>query len=195
MKHYFLSLISLLIIALLAGCDSKNTGEATSESDTTDAKATVDQTTGQVAENEDTDMRDLVYFTFMNTQMQTILGNMAEQKASSSAVKSFGGDLAETNKQMAAQIEDLARAAKMRLPEGLQVEQQQKIDSIQKLPPQEFDKAFVTLVLEQQSENIELLEGLAASSDNAIIRGLAADIADAQQTQIERAEIVNEKMM
>lgn len=197
MKNIFLSLITYSIIAFLSSCDSQNAGEANNTNDTTntEAQVEVDQTTKQNTENEATDPKDMIYFVFMNNEMQTALGNIAEQKAASEDVKSLGTEIVEQNKQLAAKIEDLAKAAEMRLPEGLQVEHQQKLDSITNLSGQEFDEAFVNLLLEQQQESIELMQELSANADNAIIRGLASDIVETEQSQIERAEIVKQEMM
>lgn len=197
MKNIFLSLITFSIFTFLSSCDSQNTGEANNTSDTADAEAQVevDQTTGQAAEEKVAAPEDMIYYTFMNNQMQTTLGQMAEQKAASEQVQSLGTEIVEQNKQLMAKIEDLAKAAEMPLPQGLKVEHQQKLDSITQLSGQEFDQAFVNLLLEQQQESIELLDELSANADNPIIRGLASDIIETEQGQIERAEIVKQEMM
>lgn len=194
MKQLFLSLISLLII-FIAACDSPNTGEANNENDTADTEVAVDRTTDQIHGETNIEATDLIYFTFMNNQMQTVLGEVAEQKAASENVQRFGSDVVGENKQIAAKIEDLARAADIPRPGGLGVDQQQKVDSIQNLPPQEFDKAFIKLMLEQQERNVELLTELAQEGDNPIIRGLAADISESERDQIERAKIIKDEMM
>ncbi len=170
-------------------------GPGGSSEDARQGEVTVDTEADEVAENEDTDTKDLVYLTFMNNEMQTVLGEIAEQKASSENVRSLATDLVNDNKQVAAKIEELAKAVQMQLPQGLEVAQQQKIDSLQKLPAGEFDKAFVNLMMEQQEKNSTLLEELAANGDNAIVRGLASDISEDRESQMERIEIVRKEMM
>lgn len=197
MRNIFLSLIAFSMVTFLSSCDSQNTGEANNTSDTanTEAQIEVGQSAGEVAEEEVAAPEDMIYHAFMNSMMQTTLGQMAEQKAASEQVQSLGTEIVEQNKQLMAKIEDLAKAAEMPVPQGLKVEHQQKLDSITQLSGQEFDQAFVNLLLEQQQESIDLLQELSANADNAIIRGLASDIVETERGQIERAEIVKEEMM
>lgn len=193
MRQLFFFLLPFIVF--VAACDSQNAGEANNQNDTADAEVTIDKSAGQINETKSTGTEDLIFFTFMNNQMQTVLGEVAEQKAASETVQKFGSDVVGENKQLAAKIEDLAKAVDMPLPAGLGVDQQHKVDSIKELPPQKFDEAYINLVLEQQDENVELLMELAEEGDNPIIRGLAADIAESERDQIKRAEILKEEIM
>ncbi len=192
MKPIFSILFSFVIITFLFSCGSQNANEANNTEDSVILNQSAEQITD---EETDTDIKDLIYLTFMNKEMQAALGEVIETKSTSSDVQSFATDLVQNNKEISAKIEDLAEAAEMQLPGGLEVKQQQKIDSIMQLSPEELDKAFINLILEQQKESIELLQELASNSDNTIIRGLASEIADAERSQIERAEIVQQETM
>lgn len=192
MKNTFLSLAFLAVMALfMTGCDSSSSNNEANNSDT----VAVDQTTEQIIENEVTEPADMIYYAFMNNYMQTTLGQVAEQKASSENVKNLGNDLVEENKQVLAQIEELATAANITLPTGLQVEDQQRLDSLSNLSGQQFDSVYVNMVVEQKNKTIELMQDLAANADNPIVRGLADDIISTEREQIERAEIVQQEMM
>ena len=162
------------------------------ETDAEDAKVTIDSTadTKTVAENDQTDASDLILYTFMNNEMQAGLARAAEAKAASQSVRDLSEQLVIGNKEIAAKLKDLAKASEVELPGGLEVEQQTKMDSVQQLAPEDFDQAYVNMLVKQQKDNIEMLENLSAKADNAIVRGLASDIIDIQQTQIEDAEAV-----
>lgn len=196
MRNTLLFLMIFSLVTFLSSCDSQNAGEANNTNDTanTEAQVEVDQSTEQIVDSEVTETEDMIYFAFMNNTMQTTLGQLAEQKAESEDVRSLGTEIVEQNKQLTAKIEDLARAAEMPVPGALQVEHQRKLDSISQLSGQEFDKAFMNLLVEQQQETIELMEELSANAENPIIRGLASDIVETERQQIERAEIVMQEM-
>ena len=65
---------------------------------------------------------------------------------------------------------------------------------LQQLAPEAFDQAYVDLLAKKQKDNIEMLEDMSAQADNAIVRGLASDIIDIQQTQIEETESVQSEV-
>ena len=188
MKNAY-SLVAGLFISLgMLGCG--NTGNT--ETDTEGAEIAIDSAadTKTVAENTETKASDLILYTFMNNEMQAGLARAAEEKAASQSVKDLSKQLVIGNKEIAAKLEDLAKASEVQLPGGLQVAQQTTMDSVQQLSPEEFDQAYVNMLVKQQKDNIEMLEDLSANADNAIVRGLASDIIDIQQTQIEEAEAV-----
>lgn len=184
------SLVAGLFISLgMLGCGNPSNTE-------TDAEVAIDSTadTKTIVENTETKASDLILYTFMNNEMQAGLARAAEEKAASQSVKDLSKQLVIGNKEIAAKLKDLAKATEVQLPGGLQVEQQTTMDSVQQLSPEEFDQAYVDMLVKQQKDNIEMLENLSAKADNAIVRGLASDIIDIQQTQIEEAQVVQKEI-
>ncbi len=194
MKNTFLSLSVLASLALwISGCNSSNS--STDQEARNDDTITVDQTTEQVIDDQTLKPIDMVYYVYMNNYMQTTLGNIAEQKAASEKVKDLGKNITEENTQIMSQIEDLAKASDVELPQGLEVEDQQRLDSLTALSGQQFDLAYVNMVIEQKNKSIELMQDMALNAENPIVSGLVDDIIATEREQIQRAETVQQEMM
>ena len=186
----------LFLAVLLISLGTLSCGGPSSTDTTEDAEVAVDTTaeTEAITESEETSAGDLILYTYMNNEMQAGLARAAEEKAASQSVKTLSQELVIGNKEIAAKLNDLAEAAEVELPGGLAVDQQSKMDSVQQLSPEEFDQAYIDMVVKQQKDNIQMLEDLSAQADNPIVRGLASDIIDIQQTQIEEAEVVQKEI-
>ena len=179
------SLAAALLFALgLLSCGGPSTTE------TTDAEVVVDSTadTQAVTAESETSASDLVLYAYMNNEMQAGMARAAQEKAATQSIKDLGQELVLGNKEIAAKLNELAEAAQVELPGGLEVEQQATIDSVHQLSPDAFDEEFIRMLVKKQEDNIDLLEDLAAKADNPIMRGLADDIIDIQQTQMEEVE-------
>ena len=190
MKTIYAIAATLLLAVGLLSCSGTSTTE------TTDSEVAIDSTadTQTVADNEETSAADLILYAYMNNEMQAGMARAAQEKATTQALKDLGEELVIGNKEIATKLNELAKATQMELPGGLEVEQQATMDSVQQLPPDAFDQSFVEMIVKKQRDNIELLENLAARADNAIMRGLADDIIDIQQTQIEEVEAAQGSM-
>ena len=138
---------------------------------------------------------DLLLDAMMNYMMYTSLGRIAEEKASSQEVKDFAVQLSDSSEQVAAKIEELFEAAGGNAPQVLGVEHQATLDSLQNLPPAEFDQAFVNLVVQEHQDDLESLQSLKMESDNAIVRGLAAEAENMMQAQLEKAQAIQGETM
>lgn len=181
---------ALLLTAGLLSCGGTSTTE------TTDAEVAVDSTadTRTVAETPETSAVDLILYAYMNNEMQAGMARAAQEKAATQAMKDLGQELALGNKEISSKLSELAETAQMELPGGLEVEQQATMDSVSQLAPDAFDQTFIEMLVKKQKDNIALLEELTAKADNPIMRGLADDIIDIQQTQIEEVEVAQDNM-
>lgn len=167
----------------------------TGSTETTDAEITVDSTadTQPVTAESEISAGDLVLYAYMNNELQAGMARAAQERAATQSIKDLGQELVIGNKEIASKLDELAEVAQVQLPGGLEVEQQATIDSVHQLSPDAFDEAFIRMLVKKQKDNIDLLEDLVAKADNPIVRGLADDIIDIQQTQIEEAEVAQDK--
>ena len=184
------ALFFLMSALFLGACQSPSATEA---DETTEVVVT--ESTATEAEQEATSSVDMVLFTAMTNYMQTQLSQMAAEKAASPAVKEVGEEIAQQNGEVLTKIQELAKTVEMDMPTALTVDQQAIYDSLQQLSPEAFEQAYVEVLHKDLKKNLENLEDLAAQADNAVIRGLAADIADMQQPQLEKIEMLQQEMM
>jgi len=192
-KTIFVYIFNLfLVIFLLSACEpsTNNTSEAVEDID-------VDQDTVLVEEGDEelaaTDV-DLILLAFMNNRMQYMMGEIAQQQASSEAVRDYAASIVSGETEIRVKLEDMAQATNADLPEIVGAKQRIKVDSISELPAEQFDQAYMEEVVFQYKENIDRLNELIDEADNPMIEGLAAEIIDTQQAQLERATAVLEEM-
>jgi predicted outer membrane protein len=188
MKTTYLLVAVLFTVGLLSCGGTGST--------TTDAEIAVDSTadTPPVTETSETSTSDLILYAYMNNELQAGMARAAQETAASQSIKDLGQELVTGNKEISAKLSELAEAAQVQLPGGLEVEQQTTLDSVRQLSPDAFDEVFIEMLVKKQSDNIDLLEDLAAQADNPIMRGLADDMIDIQQTQIEQIEAALDDM-
>ena len=178
---------------LLSACGTTSDTNAETEVETVETPVTEEATLD--TEQETTSPADLLLFTAMTNRLQTQLSDMALEKAPSEAIQELGEEIKQSNDQIMTKVQDLAEAMQAELPSTLSVDQQAIYDSLQELSPEEFQGAYVEVLQRDIQKNLENLEDLAAETDSEIVRGLAADITDLQQPQLETVEQVQQEMM
>lgn len=191
--HYFLGTILLSGSLLLSSCDSSQ--QSASENNQDSVVVAGEQGTNNDMEDDTSSAADRVMFAVMSTRMQTEISRIAEQKASSQALKDLSRAVIDTNEMIIARIQDLAEATETQIPDALNTDQQEVIDSLQQLQPQEFDKAYLEVLARDQRQLIDNLQQLNADAENPITRGLVEDIVDMQQPQLERIQSMQDEIM
>ncbi|MEQ9439119.1 MAG: DUF4142 domain-containing protein [Cyclobacteriaceae bacterium] len=189
--HYFLGIIALSSSVLFSSCDSSQ--QTASEEDSVAVVA--EEEMNNDLEEETSSASDRVMFAVMSTRMQTELSKVAEQKASSQALKDLSMAVIDTNEMVIAKIQDLAEATNTQIPDALSTEQQTVVDSLMQLQAPEFDQAYLEILANDQQQLIDNLQALTADAENPITRGLIEDIVDMQQPQLERVQSMQSEMM
>lgn len=191
MKKTIFIFIPYLIIGLfvLAACDAGTTNQESGAAE----DITVDQDTVLVKEGDEelaaTDV-DLVLLAFMNNRMQYMMGEIAQEKAQSEAVRDYAESIVTGDEETRVRLEDMAAATNADLPEVIGVVHRAKVDSIRDLPAGSFEQAYLQEVVYQYRENIDRLNELIQEADNPMIEGSAAKIKDIQEQHMRRAQEV-----
>ena len=188
----------IFTLALAAGlslglwsCDTNNN---TSSENTTSTDVVKEDTDVEV-EQEATSPADLVLLSAMSTRLQNNLSELAEAKDPSTEIQQLGKEMKQQSNEVLVKIEDLMEATDVNnVPQALSVSQQATYDSVSALSDAAFAQAYVSTMQRDIQENINNLESLSATADNEIVRGLAADIIDLQQTELERIEAAQNGM-
>lgn len=176
----------------LGSCD--NTSNTASSEDATSTDVVTEDTNLEV-DSEATSAADLVLLTTMSTRLQNNLSELAETKAPSTEVQALAQEMKQQSDEVLAKIEELMEATDVNnIPQALSVDQQKIYDSVSALSDGEFAKAYVATMQRDIQKNIDNLEDLSATADNDIVRGLAADIIDLQQSELERIEVARGSM-
>ena len=190
MKTLFNTCLPVLCLSLfLWNCNSPTHEENNSE-DSIVVNMEDAEAMSTVAEPE-----DYILQTMMNSMMYASLAQVASERASAQEVKDFANTLFDSTEVIVAKLQELFDAVEGEAPQAMSVAQQAQLDSLQNLPPAEFDQAFVNYVVQAQEDDIEILQSLATEADNVIVIGLAEEIENMMQAQLEKARTVREETM
>jgi putative membrane protein len=103
-------------------------------------------------------------------------GRLAEQKGGSAGVKSFGAQLVEEHTKSSAELK--AALAKVQppipLPTTPPAELQAKVQALQGLNGEGFDRQFITNQIASHQQTLAALNAYVASGDNPALRDFAA---------------------
>jgi putative membrane protein len=82
------------------------------------------------------------------------LGELAEDKASSDAVKAFGKRMAGDHKKAGRELNDIAAKESISLPQELNKTDQATYDRLSKLSGMQFDRAYIQAMVEDHEKDV-----------------------------------------
>lgn len=191
-KTIFVYIFSFfLLFFTISACDTATT---TNEANQT---AEADEDT-VIVENADEEMAaepvDLVLLAYMNNRLQYYMSELAMDSSDSEEVRQLAQSIVDAQEDMRVRLEELAQTTNTDLPEAIGVDQKMKLDSIDSLPQEQFNEAYLTEVINEYKENTERLNELISEGDNPITAGVVDDIKEIQDEQLRKAESLLEEL-
>ena len=93
------------------------------------------------------------------------LGELAEKNAHSDAVKSYGKRMRDDHSQANGELEDLAAKKNVTLPKHVDAKNEALYDRLSKLKGAEFDRAYMSAMLQDHRHDVAEFQRAAKSSD------------------------------
>jgi putative membrane protein len=90
--------------------------------------------------------------------MEVELGKTAEKSAASQDVKSFGAMMVKDHTKANAELKALAASKNLTLPQVIGKEHQQMVNDLIKLKGAEFDKKYISMMVDDHKEDIKHFE-------------------------------------
>ena len=115
------------------------------------------------------------------------MAEMAQNSASASAVKDFGGTLDKENLDEYGQLRALADKAGASLPKGINAKANPSIQALSKQKGAAFDRTFLRSEIADEHKLISLLDAEAAHGTNADLKAWAEKTAAARKQELEKA--------
>jgi putative membrane protein len=160
-----LSLASIIAAAIIfSACNgnsntSTNTDSTTNSmsSDTTNNMNSMDTTNNSanaMSSTVDDNAKDFAKEAAEGGMMEVQLGNIAEKNAASQSVKDFGKMMVDDHSQINNNMKDLAAKKNVTLPTTVSNDQQKHIDKLSKKTGNDFDKDYVSMMIEDHKKDI-----------------------------------------
>jgi putative membrane protein len=116
------------------------------------------------------------------------LGKLAQDKASSDAVKDFGKRMADANSQTSEQLKQAASALKIQVPAEPPKKARKAEDKLAKLSGAEFDRAYLKIAADEQKQAVKQFEREAKNGKAPNVKGFATKNLPSEQDRQKEAE-------
>lgn len=204
MKISFLVIITaLFILSCNDGGEANSTsGEAKRITADTAADMTITYPPGPANLSQDTSLSSKTVSLpneFVNTagsggMMEVEMGRLAQTNGNSEDVKSYGKMLEKDHTDANNKLKDIAAGESIRIPSAMLPEHKQHVDHLQMLKGKEFDKAYMTMMIEDHIKDIAEFKTAAASNENEKIRAFAGSTLPVLNAHLAKAKSIGTKM-
>jgi putative membrane protein len=131
-------------------------------------------TTGGTAADIQADMPFIIEASSANN-MEIRLGQIAQSKASNSAVKQFGQRMVTDHTNLQNQLTVAASAGGQTIPPGVVVSDQQQANRIERLSGEEFDRAYMSHMIRMHRNDVNEFQRQSQSASSSQVRTLTAN--------------------
>jgi putative membrane protein len=158
----------------------------TSTTTSTTVPATTADTGRLAAAADSTTIRDAS----LGSLWEVRLGNIAQQKGSSQAVKDFGKRMVTDHTSLWNQWASLAKQNGLPVTSTLQADQQQSASQLNATAGADFDRAYMTAMVQAHQRDAGMFQQVASSAQSSAVRQLAASSEAVVQQHLTMAEQV-----
>jgi len=126
--------------------------------------------------------------------MEVELGRLAAQKAQSADVKRFGQRMVDDHSKANAELKTLASAKGVTLPADMNAEGKEEQAKLSKLSGAEFDKEYMSLMVEDHEKDVSEFEKESRDQDDPDVKAFAAKTLPTLQQHLQMAQSINPKL-
>jgi putative membrane protein len=105
--------------------------------------------------------------------MEVQFGQLAQQKGMAKDVKDFGAMMEKDHTNLGDKLKTVATAKNITVPTALTPDQQKEMDNLQKKDGKDFDKAYISMMVDDHKKDIKEFENQAKNGSDADIRAFA----------------------
>lgn len=122
-----------------------------------------------------------------NGRAEIEYSKLAEKQASSLKVKAFAARLIIEHKKFGEKLEEAARNMGITVSKELSREQAGEIDGLKKLEGAEFDRAYLTRIVQDHEKGVKAFETEVEKGNSAEVKKLCSDALPRLQRHLKRA--------
>ena len=193
MKRAILVCAAAAAALCIAGCQKKEATDAAASATDTAASAVnatqdaASAAVGAVASNVGSISTDqFVTDAGQGGMYEVAAGKVAQAKGQSADVKAFGKMMVADHTKMNEELKPLIAAAGKTAPAELDERHKGLIDNLNAAKPADFDKTYLDQQEAAHKETLDLMQGYAASGDDAGLKGAASKAVPAVQAHLDK---------
>jgi putative membrane protein len=124
--------------------------------------------------------------------MEVELGQLAQQKAASQAVKDFGAMMVRDHTQANNDLKALAANKNIAIPVTMGEDHMKHVNDLREKAGAEFDKDYMSMMVDDHQEDINDFEKASNNAKDADIKAFAAKVLPTLRTHLDAAKSTNE---
>ena len=138
--------------------------------------------------------REFVEKAALGGLLEVRLGQLAQQRASSPDVKSFGQRMIDDHAAVNKRLAELAQRKGVLVPQELDQKHREKVDKLSKKTGAEFDRAYMSDMVDDHEDDVAEFEKAAKEAKDADLKGFAAATLPKLREHLALARQVNGKV-
>ncbi|MDX5348050.1 MAG: DUF4142 domain-containing protein [Hymenobacteraceae bacterium] len=126
--------------------------------------------------------------------MEVELGKMAQEKAQTQEVKDFGAMMVKDHSAANEELKQLAAQKNITLPDSMSEGHMDHVKELREKTGMDFDKAYMSLMVEDHQEDVEMFEEAANNMQDADVKAFASKTVTTLRQHLDKAKQVKEKV-
>lgn len=184
---YFLLVAGSLLLLQACNENKHDNGDAVENAhDANDLKE-------QDGTGQEDDTNDFAVKAAAGGMLEVALGKMAQEKAQDPQVKAFGEKMVADHGKSDQELKALATLKNITLPTTLGTDEQKHVDELSKLSGAEFDRKYVSMMVDDHKEDIDLFEDAAKNEKDSEIKAFAAKTLPTLRDHYDRIKALDKK--
>jgi putative membrane protein len=193
MRQNKLYLILIFFTAFLAACNNaSNTSEDTDTSATTDG--TMSDTSSTAMGTLGQADKDFMLEAAKGGMMEVEAGRMAQEKATNKKVKELADMIVRDHTQANQELKSLATSKNVMLPDSLDTDMKEHLESMRKMKGKDFDKHYISMMKDDHKDDIDKFEKAANNVSDADVKAFAAKTLPVLRTHRDSVESVSKSV-
>ncbi len=122
------------------------------------------------------------------------LGQLAQQKASNPAVKSFGQRMIKDHSDAADKLKNVAQSQHISLPVELDPEHKDKVEALSRLSGSQFDQAYMQLMVQEHTKDVNEFKNEAGNAHDDSVKQFATATLPVLESHLNEAKQILEQL-
>jgi putative membrane protein len=191
-KNVFKLTFALAAGLMLFSCgNNAGTGNDAADSTAMDKKMANDS---DAVKDNSTNNNDFVSKAATGGMMEVALGKLAQTNGSSKDVKDFGKMMETDHSAANAKLKDVAFTENISIPAAMTDEQNRHISNLQTKTGAEFDKEYISMMVDDHVKDIDEFKKASESNSNAKVKEFAAATLPTLQGHLDKAKAIKDKL-
>ncbi len=129
-----------------------------------------------------------------DSKMEVFLGEMAVGRTSNEDVKNFASRMIEDHSKLAQELTELAKGKRVSVPKDMNKEQREMIEKLSPLKGTDFDRAYITQMVQDHKQELDAYIGEANNGKNPQVRSFAGRNVTELEQHLKMAEDAYNKL-